>query len=126
VVHALKCGSLFSHRYYVLKLTLVDGSCRGPGLKVVIIGESLSTVSFDLNDGDFISRLVCTVCLLKGASVLGADGREDLIRLLDGGGLLALEDSAGVEQDEGVLLGGDGPKAQRASMGALKIALTSG
>ena len=87
--------------------------CWGPRLEVVIIGESLSTLSVNLHDGNFIRRLVSAVRLLKGAGILAADGSEDLIRLLDGVGLVALCEGTGVEQDEGILFGGDGPKVSR-------------
>mmetsp|Transcript_27063 Transcript_27063/g.76139 ORF Transcript_27063/g.76139 Transcript_27063/m.76139 type:complete len:217 (+) Transcript_27063:143-793(+) len=94
-------------------LSDVDGGLLGSHAVVVVGGVALSVGGGDF--GWFLDVVGCAVGgvgALEGTGVLGSDGGEDGVGSGDGSGLVGLVlDSwvgAGVEQDEGVLLGGDG------------------
>ena len=84
--------------------------------EVAIIGHvSLSCLDIDLGDGFATVFLdIAVVGGFKSTSVLGADGRKDLVGSLNGSSLLGLVLSSGVcprvEEDKGVLLFGDSIK----------------
>ncbi len=90
-----------------------DGSLLGADSVIVVGRVSLTTVN---RDGFVVAHLddldVGGVSTGKGSLVLGADGREDSVGGGNGGILLLLvlgsRVGTRVEQDEGVLFGGDG------------------
>mmetsp|Transcript_31539 Transcript_31539/g.66336 ORF Transcript_31539/g.66336 Transcript_31539/m.66336 type:complete len:210 (+) Transcript_31539:255-884(+) len=99
---------------YVSCLTLVDDACWGPGLEVIIIRGSLSSLHINNNRFDTIRSLVSTVGRLKSSGILGTDGSEDSIRLLNGSSLLSLScNSTRVVQDKGILFSGNSSEVSR-------------
>ena len=94
-------------------LTDVDGASPGLHAEIVVAGVSLAGGRVNGGEGgDIVGLDVIAVSRLEGTSILGADCGKDLVGAVNGGGLVGLVlDSGvgtGVEEDEGVLLGGDG------------------
>ena len=81
--------------------------------EIVVTGVSLAGGGVNGGEGaDAVGLDVVAVGRLEGTGVLGTDGGEDLVGAVNGGGLVGLVldggVGTGVEEDEGVLLGGDG------------------
>jgi hypothetical protein len=86
--------------------TNLPQSC--PGLEVVIITVSLSTLLISNNNLDIISSLVGSVSTLKSTGILGTNGSKDSVGLLHGLTLLRLiRNSTRVEKNERILLSGN-------------------
>ena len=115
-VHTHKVDTISNHPSALVPvryLAHVDGGGLGFHFVVKVTRVSLSlVVGNGWKTGDFVLFNVSVVGRLKGTLVSGLDGGEDGVGLGDGSALQGLVLGSGVgtrvEQDEGVLLVGDG------------------